>query len=272
MTTSSPSSANTPFWNDAADRGFELVRHFLHGSLALGFRPLVLLDLRLRLAPGFFGEHDFDVVDGAGGLADFVLALGAGKFNRLPFRHALQRNDQRTQRPCDVERPEDCGSDEQHHGQEAKDHCVALRGSNDALDIVFFLRRSLSSNGDRAIERLLGLRRGRQRALGNDLLLPLLELPQLWRGGSCVCCELGIQIQDVGLKSGDFLGPGRILVDQTADFGEAGPILRIEALLRERIDKAVSDLGKLFHVIGGGLQRFLTGRETNIANADLQTP
>jgi hypothetical protein len=33
-----------------------------------------------------------------------------------------------------------------------------------------------------------------------------LELPQLWRGGSCVCCELGIQIRDVGLKSGDFLG------------------------------------------------------------------
>jgi hypothetical protein len=184
MTTSSPSSANTPFWNDAADRGFELVRHFLHGSLALGFGALVLLDLRLRLAPGFFGEHDFDVVDGAGGLADFVLALGAGKFNRLPFRHALQRNDQRTQRPCDVEGSKYGGSDQQRHGQETKDHRVALSGSNDRLDILLFLCGSLSRNCDRALERLLSFRRDRQGALGDDPLLPLLQLAQLRRHSS----------------------------------------------------------------------------------------
>jgi hypothetical protein len=59
------------------------------------------------------------------------------------------------------------------------------------------------------------------------------------------------------------------LVDQTADFSEAGLVFRIKALLRERINKAVGDFGQLLHAISGRLQSVFAGSETDITDADL---
>jgi hypothetical protein len=132
------------------------------------------------------------------------------------------------------------------------------------------MRRSLPRNADRAFERLLGLRSGRQSAFGDDPPLAFQHLLQLRRNGSSVRREFGVQVQDAALELGDFFGPDRVLVDQAADFGEASFILGIKALLREGIDKAMCGLGQFFRATDGGLKSLFAGGETDIADADLR--
>ncbi len=111
--------------DDAADRKLELFRHLLHGGVTFGGGALFLGRLflggagrlvgvaaglfavgrgfLLGLAAGFFRQHQADVVDGAGGLADLVAALGAGDLDLLALGHALQERDQRAHRLDDAE-------------------------------------------------------------------------------------------------------------------------------------------------------------------------
>ena len=145
--------------DDAADGGLEFLGHLLHRCVAFGGGTFFLLGLFLRRAGGFFrlaaqlllvgggfffglplrllGQHDADVVDGAGGLAHFVLALGAGDLHRLALRHTLQQADQRAHRFGDPELP-DCEGERESHG-----NADGGRDDHQLRDALIFLGSSL---------------------------------------------------------------------------------------------------------------------------------
>ena len=63
----------------------------------------VLLNLGFGFRASLFGQHLFDRLDAARGIADFILAAKRGHLDSLPARHSLQQRDELAEGPGDTE-------------------------------------------------------------------------------------------------------------------------------------------------------------------------
>ena len=96
----------------------EIVGHLVHVGTALLRHHLVHGDLGLRLLAGLLGQHDLDLVDGLGGLADLVTAAFARDRDLLALGHPLQHRDQRPHRLGNAELPDHKAQRQTEHDAE----------------------------------------------------------------------------------------------------------------------------------------------------------
>jgi hypothetical protein len=98
-------------------------------------RNTVLLGLLGGLDPRLLRQHDLDLVHGASGVADLILALGAGDLDLFALGHPLQQSDQRPHRLGNTEL-----ADEKTEQQAERD-ADRRNGDHHRGDAIVFLCR-----------------------------------------------------------------------------------------------------------------------------------
>ena len=140
----------TAVWNSSAI--------FANAALALGFGALVLLGFLGGFALRLLGRSHFELVDGSGDVADFVLAGEAGKHDvEVACRHLAHALGQRRDRVGDPACQEEGDQAADQQGQRSDDFLDLDRRGDRALGRISRLAESLLQLSARFCDRDLHL-------------------------------------------------------------------------------------------------------------------